>query len=198
MTENGIDMRLEKIRIICFYSLLFILMNSCLLKNTQGPPKYKESIDLSGLEIYEQKLIKRVDSGRKSWLIASGKPCDNCDANLSIYLIPIVNQNHTDTLFTSYVYPGKIYDYETDSLIFESRLYIGDCFKVGQQKMVWLQKEKTNDGSWIESIYEIQFFENNFKESHIYDFEKTRFNYATNLQTEFCLEVPGIEQTSAP
>ena len=70
-------------------------------------------------EIFELKFLGQIRADLNStYLILSGRPCDFCDANVSIYIhSPSQEDKSLNKNSPSYSFPGKLYYYLDNSLI---------------------------------------------------------------------------------
>jgi hypothetical protein len=78
--------------------------------------------------LYETGFIGMVNVGDKApYLIYSGRDCNECDANLSLY-IHSPDDGTLDVSDGQYrmIYPGKVFHYETGELIYESNAFYGE------------------------------------------------------------------------
>lgn len=92
-----------------------------------------------------------------------------------------------------YTYPGKEYDYLDKSLLFESRMFYGNCMKNKGSCVVWTQKSKNEKGLMENSIFLVEVDEDKLVESKLsYD------NKIVNELIKNCKELPGIDVTSEP
>ncbi|MBB6613147.1 hypothetical protein H7F15_19060 [Pontibacter sp. Tf4] len=150
-------------------------------------------------ELYQLEYIGQVDIDSKApFLIFSGRHCDECDANISIYFhSPRNGYLNVSYGENRYLYPGKERDYETDTLLYEAKAFYGEVFK-GVSGIVWFQKTLMEDNSLQNSVYlakivgdkvvaeELKDFDNRLKEAII-------LNKAGKNK-----EIKGREYTSEP
>ncbi len=105
-------------------------------------------------ELHELEYIGQIDiDGKAPFLIFSGRHCDECDANTSIYFHSPRNRFQNVSYGENrYLYPGKERDYETDSLLYEARAFYGEVLD-GVKGVIWFQKTLLEDNSFQNSVY---------------------------------------------
>ncbi|MES2810384.1 MAG: hypothetical protein V4619_17250 [Bacteroidota bacterium] len=115
--------------------------------------------------LYDLKYIGQLGArGKAPYLILSGRGCTECDANISIYIhSPSDGPMEEEAMQARSAYPGKERDYETDSLLFESRVFYGNC--TNTQSIVWLQKTYLENGTFESSIFSMSVVDNKLKET---------------------------------
>ncbi|HTD98014.1 MAG TPA: hypothetical protein VK668_01955 [Mucilaginibacter sp.] len=145
--------------------------------------------------LYDLHYIGQLQANHKSpFLILSGRSCNQCDENLSIFIwSPSDGPMKSEAEQVRYSYPGKEFDYETSKLTFESKMYYGNCFLKDSDNVVWVQKNIKANGKFESKIIRVQIEVDTIKESI--------FNIDTlNLKTQHynCNELPGIDVKSEP
>ncbi len=141
--------------------------------------------------LYDLTYIKTLytNSGTP-YLIMSGKSCEKCDENPSIFVHNPENGNFDVNEVNKYVYPGKLFDYLGGKIIFSSRLFIGNCSNENIS-LIWMQKFYTNTDSTIkENFFVLSLLDEAIKES-LYD------NFILD-ENNFCIELEGKDFTSEP
>lgn len=98
-----------------------------------GQPPFK-------LDLFNIKLLGTLKASDHEvpYLLLSAKPCDNCSNESSIYLVhPGMKKPFM------YVYPGKIIEGKTGTLLLESRAFFGRCLNShSEDVLVFFQKER--------------------------------------------------------
>lgn len=107
-------------------------------------------------------------AGKAPFLIFSGRDCNECDANISIYIhSPSDGKLVVENGQNRYQYPGTERDYETDTILSNSRAFYGNVLE-GVNGVIWygnrfIESEKIkhfvflsyiDDGSLKDTIYE--------------------------------------------
>jgi len=120
--------------------------------------KGKNLIFLDGTE-YETNLFNLSYIGTigkekaKNYLILSGQQCYECDSNTALYIIsPEYGSMKDESVQIRYSYPGKLFNYEDNSLLAEFRVFYGEVLR-GAEGILWDQKELDNESNWIQSTY---------------------------------------------
>src|SRR5258706_3074018 len=130
----------------CIIILTAILLQSCGAKNNQQQTEQKASnesewvfdkVDSSKLvfkngQVFNTKLfdlnyIGQIPVGNNApYLIFSGVDCDQCDANVCIYIYSLSNgELSVGHGHNCYSYPGRQTEFTTDYLVYEGRAFYG-------------------------------------------------------------------------
>ncbi len=160
------------------------------------PPQRPLHEILAGIPLYQKRVLGEMDTPKNSWLILSAKSCQDCDENAVIYVFPVEDYEGAAAQRTQrYSYPGKIFFYENDFLISESRLFWGNCLGAQKQELLWWQKEREGDG-WVTSFYSLTLTDEGVVEKELtsVDLEDVEKRLAEGL----CVEVMPKDQTSEP
>jgi hypothetical protein len=145
--------------------------------------------------LYDLHYIGQLKAKHKApFLVLSGRSCKECDENLSIFIhSPSDGAMKNEANQIRYSYPGKEFDYATNSLIFESRMFYGNCVSNKEDCIVWVQKKINNNGLFENSILTVQVNNDELKESieNVDSLNLRRF-------LPKCKELTGIDVTSEP
>ena len=95
-----------------------------------------------------------------------------------------------------YTYPGREYDYATDSLLADRRLFFGVCVKPNEESAVWYQRELDDSGSWKESLYMVTVKDDHLVSESIND--SVTISELVKRMERSCSEVTGIDSSSEP
>lgn len=150
-------------------------------------------------KLYELEYIGQIDIDRKApFLIFSGRYCDECDANISVYFHSLrngyLNVNHGEN---RYQYPGMERDYETDSLLYQARAFFGEVFD-GVKGMVWFQTTLMEDNSLQNSIYLAKIDSEKVVAEEVKNFDKRLSETLQLNRAGKNKEIKGREFTSEP
>ncbi|MFS4493193.1 hypothetical protein [Maribacter sp. 2308TA10-17] len=152
------------------------------------------------LGIFNKRLIGKIVLPNNTWYLVSGKSCEKCDENTSIYLLPAYpeklsnknNVNYNDR----FDHPGKVFSYDDNTLVYESSTFFGKCLNSFGNIVIWVDREINESGEWEEGVYMIQIFEDKAVESRpnlsIYLLEEIEKNIAKGK----CFEIEEIDQVS--
>ncbi|RYU90501.1 hypothetical protein EWM62_07530 [Mucilaginibacter terrigena] len=149
-------------------------------------------------KIYEVKYIGQITNGGKApFLLFTGRGCDECDANIALYIQSPDDPYHSDEYEAErYDLPGKEKDYETDSLIYKGRAFYGQIFK-GVKGVVWYQQNLMQDNSWQKSTYFVSLKSGLKKDTMIKAWNKMPETLKL-LQQGACKEIAGSDYYSEP
>ena len=149
--------------------------------------------------LYEMSYLESLtDSSGSTYFVLSGRTCKECDENISIFLISPKDTIKPLSELPKYTYPGKKFDYENNKLIFESKLFIGNCVNNDGKttSLIWVQKEMNNNNKLDSLMFIVDIFNDKIIERKIKPQTK---EYNSNLQRlKKCREIKGVETTSEP
>ena len=149
--------------------------------------------------LYMMKYLESLtDVFGSTYFVLSGRTSNECDENISIFMV-----NSKDTLkpvseLSKYTYPGKVFNYENNKLIFESKLYIGNCINNGEtsKSLIWLQQSKNKNNKIEDLMLIVDIFKGKIRERY---FKPQTIEYRGNLQNlKNCREIKGVEVSSEP
>lgn len=148
--------------------------------------------------LFNLKFIGQFPKNSKTpYLIFSGRDCDECDANISIYvhspaegLLDVENGKSRNS------YPGSETDYETDSVIYVARTFYGQVLK-NRTGIVWCQKSLLEDGTMGESVY-LLYIDNDTLKHMTYKGSKGFDQTLSLFKDGYCQEIAGKNYTSEP
>lgn len=142
--------------------------------------------------LFDLKYIGELSAKNKApFLILSGRSCDSCDENISIFIqSPSDGFMKKESEQPRYSYPGQEFDYATNDLIFESRMFLGKYAGFGPS-IIWIQKDLINKP---QNSIMILFVKDN-KLTHTYlPFQ----SQTVDEIIKSCSELKGIKTTSEP
>jgi len=145
--------------------------------------------------LYDLKYIGQLKTKSKApYLILSGRNCNECDENISIFIhSPSDGPMKNEARQTRYSYPGKELDYATNKLIFESRMFYGDCLNNKNESVVWLQKNLNEKGVFENELLTVEVINDSLKETSK---KVDSLNFEKYIPK--CKELPGTSMTSEP
>lgn len=145
--------------------------------------------------LYDIRYIGQLKTKHKDpFLILSGRSCDSCDANLSVYIYsPSDGPMKSEVNQAAYSYPGKVFDYANNKLIFDSRMFYGNCSTNDTSCVVWTQKQLNDNGRFEYRIFTVKVDDDTLKES-----VKKVDSLILTKTSDRCRELPGIDVTSEP
>lgn len=146
--------------------------------------------------LYNLKYIGQLESKtRHPYFILSGRECDDCDANISIYIwCPDQGPMDNNELKKHYSYPGKERDLETNELIYVSRMYYGNCSSFGNS-VIWIQKILNDNNKWVNNIFIVKIAGTVLQEITI---SKSDQMSKISSEVKNCKELTGTDYFSEP
>lgn len=152
------------------------------------------STALNRLTLFDQKHLADVN---QNWELVSGRQCNECGQNPAIYLINS-NKDTPISELENYSYPGKLWDWETGELLFESQLFVGECLSKNEKEVIWLQEGYSQSPKPDFEIFSIRFEADSLIRNRP-DFDrKILLNIHEQIKLGKCREIPPIDQTSEP
>jgi len=140
--------------------------------------------------LFELGHIKTIYSQNNTpFLILFGKSCDSCDENLSIFIHNPKKGDFDVRKSNRYIYPGNLFDFFSEKLLFSSRLFIGTCgFEV--VNLIWEQSFFDDTNTAVKNYFVLSFNDDVLKETVYNDFN---LNHNT-----LCYELEGKDFMSEP
>ncbi|MFZ9595711.1 MAG: hypothetical protein ACO3A2_06485 [Bdellovibrionia bacterium] len=113
-----------------------------------SPPEKESSFESLKTGIFEGKVLGSLKGSSEvpPYFLIEGKACDSCDEERQIFAI-----RSTGGKPEAFVYPGKIIDPKTRSLVFHSRAFFGKCLPHKGEVYVVFQEEKVDRRSSLQS-----------------------------------------------
>lgn len=148
--------------------------------------------------LLELEYIGQVSVDNKApYLIFSGRDCNECDANISIYIqSPSDGKLLIDRGQNRYQYPGTEKDYANDSLLSFSRAFYGQVL-ANTKGVIWYENGLLENGKMGRSVHLVIIDNQDRKDTTFEDTAK--LDHTINLkQKGLCSEIQGREFTSEP
>jgi hypothetical protein len=148
--------------------------------------------------LYQLKYIGQIANPNKApFLIFSGRDCDECDANISIY----VHSPSNGTLEVAngenrYDYPGTERDIEDKSLLYMARAFYGEILP-GINGVIWYSDQLMQNNIWQKSLFIVNLNNGVKKEKILKDSGQLKESLVL-LKQGLCKEIKGIDYTSEP
>jgi hypothetical protein len=129
----------------------------------------------------------RSDTG-SSYLLLSGRPCDQCTQEKNIYVYPLAG----NTKPTQFVYPGRILDPKTRQIIFDSRAFFGKCLPNQGDIYIVFQKDKVDRRAHLQnSVFTAtpskDYLQEKLRERHL----PSLATVLKRVKTKQCYEIGG-------
>jgi hypothetical protein len=148
--------------------------------------------------LYELKYIGQINSQNKApFLIFSGRDCNECDANISIYIhSPSDGPLTVEYGQNRYHYPGTERDYETDSLTCISRAFYGQVLE-NTNGVIWYEKRLLENGKMGNRIF-LSKVDKGFIKDTLYEDNGTIEQTISLFKKGLCKEIKGKQFSSEP
>jgi hypothetical protein len=148
--------------------------------------------------LFELEYIGQVSADKKApFLIFSGRDCDECDANISIYIhSPSDGRLVVDHGQNRYQYPGTEKDFETDSVLYISRAFYGQVLE-DINGVIWYENRLFENGKMGRFVFLSRIDNGSLKDTTYEDTGK--LDHTIILKNKgLCMEIKGREYTSEP
>jgi hypothetical protein len=148
--------------------------------------------NLFGLEYIGQIVTEK----KSPFLIFSGRDCNACDANISLYIhSPTDGELIVANGQNRYHYPGTEKNYQNDSVVYRARTFYGQVLK-GIKGVIWYQDQLDESGKMTHSIYLVHLSDQKRDTSFLDNVSlKETLDY---LKQGLCKEIEGHDDTSEP
>jgi len=146
--------------------------------------------------LFELKFIGQVSNGNKApFLIFSGRDCNECDANISLYIhSPSDGKLSIKHGENSYQFPGTETDYETDSITYVSRAFFGQVLD-NTKGVIWYESRLLENGKMGPNVF-LSRIEKGSKKDTVFA-DKGELEETTRLVKKgLCIEIQGQKYTS--
>jgi len=148
---------------------------------------------LFGLKYIGQVPIKN----KAPYLIFSGRECDECDADTSIY-VHSPDDGVLDVEFGQHrlAYPGKEKDFESDTIVYQARAFYGQVLN-NTQGVIWYEKRLLENNTWGKDIFLIDLSSSKRVDTMFDD--KGQIEQTLKLLKGLkCEEIKGMDYSSEP
>ena len=139
------------------------------------------------------KLLGSMTKNENTILLVYGDKTDETYREQGLFLYSIGQILHSDSLKSAiFSLPGNQYNI-FDSLVYQSRVFYGDCTNKFHFSIVWFQKERQKDHNWLTSYYVIT---PDNKDQFSYRLNENAIDLneiLSNIQTGKCKEIPGLD-----
>jgi hypothetical protein len=139
------------------FLILILLLPSChqkaIIKNVDS----EKTVNIAAIKNYFKldsvRLLGSMDKDNKRIVIVYGDRSLPTYKDQGLFLYPIGPVPHIDSL-KSFIFslPGNEYNM-LDSLVYQSRVFYGNCTTKFPFSVIWHQKEKLENGSWRTGYY---------------------------------------------
>lgn len=150
--------------------------------------------------LYHLKVLGTLTTEKKKpYFIMSGVGCDECDANTSIYIHspsdgPMKNEGEQDR----FTYPGREKDYEHGELVYEGRMFFGDCVQGHPNALVSFDRLLNQDKTWGTAVTLAEVKADVLTVSQLNADVPDIATTLNRVQKHICKEIPGMDRSSEP
>jgi hypothetical protein len=146
--------------------------------------------------LFEIEFIGQLQSTQKAdFLILAGRQCEECDANISIYIhSPSDGPLQDEAYQPRYGFPGKVFYYEDNRLVYESRTFWGEVLPK-RFGVIWFQKQLTDKNEWVESVFFAELLNDKIEDKTV---KATIDQLVDQVKKGTAWEIKGRDQTSEP
>ena len=150
--------------------------------------------------IYHLKVLGQLQTVHKlPYYVLSGVGCQECDANVSIYIhSPSDGLMKDEATQPRFSYPGRVIGLEDRGVVSETRMFLGNCVPGHPDPVVWFERLTGDDKQWHEIVFLAEIKDDRL----VLEEPKTtvpRLGEAEEaVRKSVCHEVPGITQSAEP
>jgi hypothetical protein len=150
--------------------------------------------------LYDMKVVGRLKTEHKlPCYILSGFGCYGCDANRSIYIhSPSDGAMKNEGEQPRFSYPGKETDYRDGSLVYEAKMFFGDCLTKHPNAVVWFERSLGDDKKWHEDVLVAEVNKDRLVTNLLRGDLSKASEAESAARSGRCHEVPGIKRSSEP
>ncbi len=148
--------------------------------------------------LYDLRYIGQVQHhGGMPWLIMAGRYCTECDAELALYIHspsdgPLITEFGANARY----YPGRLLDPMTGEPLYEGRAFHGEVLEE-TGGVIWYERITHPDGT-VQEVTTLLDLDGEMPIEQQF-LDQARLPKTLELMSRgLCIEIPGIDQTSAP
>jgi hypothetical protein len=150
--------------------------------------------------LYDLKVIGQLRTVHKlPYYVLSGVGCQECDANVSVYIhSPSDGPMKNEGTQPRFEYPGRVISPEDNSVVYETRVFLGNCLDGHPDAVVWFERSMGDDKQWHDSVLLAEV-----KDDHLV-LDEPKANAPRPREAEDsarksgCRELPGVRQWEEP
>ena len=178
------------------FLILILLLTSCHRKATIKNVDSEKTVNLATIKTYFKldsvRLLGSMDKDNKRIVIVYGDRSLPTYKDQGLFLYPLGPVPHLDSL-RSFIFslPGNEYDM-LDSLVYQSRVFYGNCTTKFPFSVIWLQKEKLENGSWRTGYYVVNLESQDYFSIKLNERDINLDEILDNIKQGKCKEIPGL------
>jgi hypothetical protein len=150
--------------------------------------------------LYNLKLLGQLKTDRKlPYYILAAVGCDQCDANISIYIhSPSDGPIKDEATQRRFQYPGQELYYADHSLLYKGRMFFGNCIARYPNSAIWFETLLGSDKRWNPDVYVAAVKSDNLAVEKITQNMPLISEAEASVKKGQCREVPGKKRLSEP
>jgi len=142
-------------------------------------------------------LLGELNTINNKWFIIKGTTKSDTYQDIGIYIYPLEKSQIADSVVNKrYSYPGKEFTFD-NKLIFECRVFFGECTDEYNNSIIWCQKEQI-ERKWFTSYYVIQFNDHALNAISLSKDKIDLNSLQKNIQINKCKEIQGLDYYNEP
>jgi len=148
-------------------------------------------------DLVEMKYIDRIWDAHRAFLLFGAKPCVECDAPRSIYMLDPTDDNLRQGI-RHYQYPGVISEFDTGLVVRNIRAFVGNCLNNSDRVFIHITQ---HNGKEMQTFMESQLVST--INGHLTETQlQPKFDFLSlNKRFKFppsCKEIPPINRQAEP
>lgn len=150
--------------------------------------------------LYNMKVIGQLRTTKKlPYFILAGTTCTECDENTSIYIhSPSDGPMKNEAEQPRFSYPGRETDNETGKLVYEAKIFFGDCLASHPNAVIWFEHGIGDDKKWHSGVSVAQVSNDMLRVSQLHDQLPKLAEVQGAVRNGKCQELRGIDRPSEP
>jgi hypothetical protein len=150
--------------------------------------------------LYHMKVIGQLRTTKKvPYFILSGTTCSECDENISIYIhSPSDGAMKNEAEQRRFAYPGREKDYETGQLVYEAKMFYGNCLAAHPNAVVWFDRVMGEDKNWHSRVSIAKVTEDRLVVRELHATLPKQSDVQDAVRKEECRELLGVDRESEP
>ena len=178
------------------FLILILLLTSCHRKATIKNVDSEKTVNIATIKTYFKldsvRLLGSINKDNKRIVIVYGDRSLPTYKDQGLFLYPLGPVPHLDSL-RSFIFslPGNEYDM-LDSLVYQSRVFYGSCTTKFPFSVIWLQKEKLENGNWQTGYYVVNLESQDKFSLRLNEGDINLNEILDNIKQGKCKEIPGL------
>ena len=158
----------------------------------EKPPTIQLKEIQDTLQLNHSQLLGLMTSENKTIVLLLGEKKDSTYMETCLYVFPKGPIHFSDSLIShKYSLPGNEYDI-FDSLVYQARVFYGNCTKEFPFSIIWIQKEKQKNQQWLSNVFVLTPDDPYRLTYSLVDDNIILKEILENLKKGDCKEIPGI------